>query len=264
LIIAEKKIYFASDLHLGSPNHAESLKREKKFVAWLDFISDRASDIYLLGDIFDFWFEYGKVIPKGFIRLQGKLAELSDRGIQIHLFSGNHDLWYRDYFPREIGAKLYFEPVIHTFFGKTYYLAHGDGLGPGDHGYKFLKTIFTNRVCKWLFGRLHPNFGIWLASYLSGKSRKHKGGRQRKFFGEKEFLVVHAREMLKLRPEISYFVFGHRHVPVTFEVNPGVYGFFLGDWIHHFTYLEVSKDSVGLKTFPDEQDISNIAIRVLA
>ena len=170
-----KNIYFASDFHLGAPNHESSLIREKSIVSWLYHIKDDAAEIYLVGDLFDFWFEYKRAIPKGFVRLQGKIAELTDKGIPVHIFTGNHDMWIFDYLPKELGVSLFRKPIEREFFGKRYLIGHGDGLGPGDRGYKFLKKIFANKFCQWCFARLHPNFGIWLADKSSKTSRAKTG-----------------------------------------------------------------------------------------
>ena len=169
------KIYFASDLHLGVPNKEKSLEREKRFVKWLDEIKSDASAIYLVGDVFDFWFEYKKAVPKGYVRLLGKLAEISDSGIDIHFFTGNHDMWVFDYLEKEINLKIYREAHEITINGKSFLIGHGDGLGPHDKGYKFIKKIFSNKLCQWLFARVHPNLGISIAEYWSRKSRIANG-----------------------------------------------------------------------------------------
>ena len=243
-----KKIYFASDFHLGAPDEATSLEREKKIVRWLDHISQDASEIFLVGDIFDFWFEYKRVIPRGFVRIQGKIAELTDRGIPVHVFTGNHDMWIFDYLPKELGVKLYREAIEREFFGKRFYIGHGDGLGPGDKGYKFLKKVFANRFCHWCFARLHPNFGIWLAEKSSKTSRAKTGKSDEVFHGEDgEWLVQFCKEHLK-ENQIDYYVFGHRHLPLEIPIDQSVY-FNLGEWINHCTYLEVSEDGVALKVW---------------
>lgn len=244
------KIYFASDLHLGTPDHARSLMREKHFVRWLDMIKADAKELYLLGDLFDFWFEYKKVVPKGYIRLLGKLAEISDAGIPIHYFVGNHDLWQRDYFQKEIGAIVHHDPIEQDLMGKRFLIGHGDGLGPGDHGYKFLKKVFRSKTMQWCFHRLHPNFGIGLANYFSRQSRKKTGHEDAVDHGENEYLLVFSRETLQKQPEIDYFVFGHRHLPMEIELDEGKYYYNLGDWMGHYTYLELVDGSVELKRFP--------------
>lgn len=233
-----EKVYFASDLHLGAPNATESLAREKRFVQWLDSIKGDADTLYLVGDVFDFWFEYKRAAPRGFVRVLGKLAELSDAGVKLHIFIGNHDLWYTDYLSTELNATLHTAPIFATHFGKTYYIAHGDGLGPGDHGYKFLRKIFVHPVCKWLYARLHPNTGIALAAYFSGLSGNYtKKDIEARFFGEQEWLVIHSREILNQYPDTQYFVYGHRHIFKTYDLNPTTQCFYLGDWMTYDSYL---------------------------
>ncbi|MCO5260008.1 MAG: UDP-2,3-diacylglucosamine diphosphatase [Crocinitomicaceae bacterium] len=231
------KIYFASDFHLGAPNYEKSLEREKKIVAWLEEVRKDATEIFLVGDIFDFWFEYKKAIPRGFARLQGKIAEITDSGIPIHVFTGNHDMWIFDYLPKELGVKLYREPIIREWNGKKFYIGHGDGLGPGDKGYKFIKKVFASPVSQWLFARLHPNFGIGLADYFSRKSRAATGTTDEKFLGEEnEWLYIYSKEYLQ-KEHIDYFVFGHRHLPLQMPLNEQSTYFNLGEWIHYQTYL---------------------------
>jgi UDP-2,3-diacylglucosamine hydrolase len=247
----EKKIYFASDFHLGAPNYEISLERERKIVRWLDSIEDSASEIFLVGDIFDFWFEYKNAIPKGFVRLQGKIASMTDKGIPIHIFTGNHDMWIFDYIPKELGVKLHREPIQRTFFDKTYFIGHGDGLGPGDKGYKFLKKVFANKFCQWCFARLHPNFGIWLANLSSKTSRSKTGKSDEKYHGDSnEWLFQFCKETLK-ENHFDYFVFGHRHLPLEIDVEQNSRYINLGEWINYFTYLEVSKTETVLKKWND-------------
>ena len=166
-----KKIYFLSDFHLGAPDQTKSLAREKKVVAFLESIRHDAAEVFIVGDIFDFWYEYKKAVPKGYVRLFGKLAELTDSGIPVHVFVGNHDMWMSGYFESELNIPVYYDPKAFAWNGKEFLIGHGDGLGPGDSGYKFLKKIFRNPVCKWMFGQLHPNWGIGLANFFSRKSR---------------------------------------------------------------------------------------------
>jgi UDP-2,3-diacylglucosamine hydrolase len=246
---SEKKIYFASDFHLGAPDYESSLAREKKIVSWLSQIENDAAEIFLVGDIFDFWFEYKRAIPKGFVRLQGKIAELTDKGIPVHVFTGNHDMWIFDYLPKELGVTLYREPIQREFFGKNYFIGHGDGLGPGDKGYKFLKKVFANKFCQWCFARLHPNFGIWLADKSSKTSRAKTGSSDEKFQGEEgEWLIHFCKDTLKTE-HYDYFVFGHRHLPLEIEIGANSKYFNLGEWINYCTYLEVSQSGVELKTY---------------
>jgi UDP-2,3-diacylglucosamine hydrolase len=246
-----KKIYFASDFHLGVPTPQKSLEREKKIVRWLDSISGDAAEIYLVGDIFDFWFEYKHAVPKGYVRLLGKLAEISDKGIPIHIFTGNHDMWIFDYLPKEIGATLYREPIIKTINNKKLYIGHGDGLGPGDYGYKFIKKVFANKFCQWAFARLHPNFGIGLANYFSRKSRKVNAVNDLKFLGEEnEWLAVYCKEYLQ-KEHIDFFIFGHRHLPLEIKVGENSVYYNLGEWINHFTYAVFDGNNIELKKFND-------------
>lgn len=247
------KIYFASDFHLGVPTQEASRKREQHIVSWLDEIKADAQVIYLVGDIFDFWFEYKRAIPKGFVRLQGKLAELTDSGIEIHWFTGNHDMWIFDYIPKELGVILHRKPVVHSYFGKKIYIGHGDGLGPGDKGYKILKRLFENKFCQWAFERLHPNFGIWLANFSSRSSRASSGHKDEVFLGEQEeWLCQYSREYLK-KEHIDLFVFGHRHLPLSIPLTDQSHYINLGDWLQYNTYLELDGnfEKLSLKVWPE-------------
>jgi len=249
----KKHIYFASDFHLGAPTYEKSLEREKQIVAWLNYIQPKAKEIFLVGDIFDFWFEYKYAIPKGFARLQGKLAELTDNGILVHLFTGNHDMWIFDYLPKELGVQIHRNPIERVFGTKKFYIAHGDGLGPGDLGYKFLKKIFTNKICKWAFARLHPNFGIWLADTSSKKSRAKSGGNDEKFLGEEnEWLAIYSKEILE-KTHYDYFVYGHRHLPLKIQLSENSEYLNLGDWLHYFTFLEFDGEEAVLKKWKNNE-----------
>lgn len=233
---AGKKIYFLSDFHLGAPGYSESLEREKKIVHFLQQIRTDAALIIIAGDIFDFWFEYKTVVPKYYVRLLGKLAEITDSGIPIMLFAGNHDMWMRDYFGKELKIPVYFHPKEFQWNNKSFYIGHGDGLGPGDHGYKFLKKVFRNPVCQWLFGVIHPDWGIRLANYFSRKSRAKTGAADAIFLGEdKEWLIVYCKTILQQK-HCDYFIFGHRHFPMDIKLNEQSRYINLGDWIKHFTY----------------------------
>ena len=217
-ITAKNNIYFLSDFHLGAPDHAGSLVREKKVVAFLESIRHTAAEIFIVGDIFDFWYEYKQVIPKGYVRLLGKLAELSDSGIPIRVFVGNHDMWMRGYFEKELNIPVYHEPREFVFNGKRFLIGHGDGLGPGDQGYKMVKKIFRNPFCQWFFGQLHPSWGIGLANYLSRKSREKTGAADEIFLGEeKEWLIIYCKEILQ-KNHYNFFIFGHRHLPIDWQL----------------------------------------------
>lgn len=233
-----KKYFFASDFHLGAPTYEKSLEREKKIVAWLDEVWPQAEEIFILGDVFDFWFEYKTVIPRGFVRLQGKLAEITDSGTKVHWFIGNHDMWIFDYIPKELGVELHREPITRTLNGKKFYIGHGDGLGPGDHGYKMLKKIFRSKLCQWLFARLHPNFGIGLANLSSNYSRNQGSESDKVFLGaDEEWLAQYSNDMAKT-DKFDYFVFGHRHLPMVIDLKNGGQYVNLGDWINHYTFAE--------------------------
>ncbi len=231
-----KKIYFSSDNHLGAPTKEESLPREKKFVKWLDEVKEDAAAIFLLGDLFDFWFEYKTVVPKGFVRTLGKLAEISDSGIPIYFFVGNHDLWMNDYFEKELNIPTYHDPKEFTFNNKTFLIGHVDGKGPNDKGYKRMKKVFTNPFSKWIYRWLHPDIGMRLAQHLSVKNKLISGNEDKKFLGENdEWLAAYAKRKLENK-HYDYFVFGHRHLPMEIKVGENSTYFNLGDWINHYTF----------------------------
>ncbi|SMG34601.1 UDP-2,3-diacylglucosamine diphosphatase [Sphingobacterium psychroaquaticum] len=229
------KIYFASDFHLGVSPLAVSQEREKQIVAWLDTIKVDAKALFLVGDIFDFWFEYKTAVPKGFVRFLGKLAELSDLGVEITFFKGNHDMWMFGYLKEELGARIIDNELELTLDGKKFYIHHGDGLGPGDAKYKFLKKFFRSNICQWLFGCLHPSIGIGIANRWSRHSRGASGGEE-VFLGEdKEWLILYAKEILQ-KKHYDFFVFGHRHLPYDLPIGENSRIVNLGDWFHHYTY----------------------------
>ena len=242
------KIYFASDFHLGIPNAEKSLNREKLLVKWLEMAEKDAKEIYLMGDLFDFWFEYKHTIPKGFTRFLGKLAQICDSGIPVNVFIGNHDMWMFGYLETELGVNIIREPIDIELNGKLFHLAHGDGLGPGDRGYKFIKKVFASKICQWLFARIHPNTGIGIANYWSKKSRLQEKQIPEFLGEEKEWLIQYCKEKLKEK-NYDYFIFGHRHLPIehVFE-NESKY-INLGDWIHHNTYAIFDNNKIELKKF---------------
>jgi len=247
ILAINKKIYFASDQHFGAPTTEKSKIREQKFVGWLDSIKNDAEVIFLLGDLFDFWFEYKKAVPKGFVRVLGKLAELRDSGIQIHFFVGNHDLWMRDYFETELNIPIYYKPKEFTFNNKIFLIGHGDGLGPGDKGYKRMKKVFTNPISKWMYRWLHPDIGIRLAQYLSVKNKLISGEEDVKFLGdENEWLVQYCKKKLTEK-HYDYFVFGHRHLPLEIAISKTSKYINTGDWITHYTYGEFDGEELFLK-----------------
>jgi len=248
-LIQGKKIYFASDQHFGIPDLQQSRIREEKFIRWLDIIKKDAQVLFLMGDLFDFWHEWKYVVPKGYIRVLGKIAELKDSGIEIYFFVGNHDLWMKNYFEEELGIPVYFEKRYYEINGKNFLLAHGDGLGPGDKGYKRMKKVFTNPFAQWAFRWLHPDIAMRIANYMSQKNKLISGDEDKEFLGEdKEFLIQYSKEKLKTE-DIHYFVFGHRHLPLVFDLEKGAKYINLGDWIVYFTYGVYDGNSFEVKKF---------------
>lgn len=247
-----KKIFFLSDFHLGSPNYDQSLKREKAIVSFLDLTRKDAAAYFIVGDMFDFWFEYKQVVPKGYVRILGKIAELTDSGIPVHFFVGNHDMWMRGYFEKELKTQVYHEPATFQINNKKLYIGHGDGLGPKDHGYKLMKSVFRNKFCQWLFGLLHPSIGIGLANFFSRKSRKKTGTADEVFLGEeKEWLIIFSKQVL-LKEHFDFFVFGHRHLPLDIPLTDKSRYINLGDWIKYFTYAEFDGEQMHLKKWIKE------------
>jgi UDP-2,3-diacylglucosamine hydrolase len=245
--LTKNKLYFASDFHLGAPNLAESHKRERLIITWLDKIKGDAKAIYLVGDIFDFWFEYKKVVPKGFVRLLGKLAELVDSGTKIHLFVGNHDLWMKDYLTSEIGITIHQRNIVIEESNKKLFIGHGDGLGEGDYLYKLLRRCFTSKICQWVFARLHPNLALSIAHTWSRSSRK--SGKEAQFISnEKEILFGYCQEQQALNP-VDYYVFGHRHLPLELKVDERASYVNLGEWISYNSYAVFDNGKVELKTY---------------
>lgn len=223
-------IYFASDFHLGVPDPDKSRERERLIIRWLDLASTDAKEIYLVGDLFDFWYEYATVIPKGFVRFQAKLAELCDRGIQIHVFTGNHDMWMFSYFEKELGVTMHRGPIVREWNGKRFFIGHGDGLGPGDHGYKFIKKVFANPICIWLFKWLHPDVGVRLANFWSGRSRESNLIADETYKGDvNEWLLQFCNATLRTE-HFDYFVFGHRHLVLDKKLGERSRYLNLGAW----------------------------------
>ena len=244
-----KKIYFASDQHLGAPTAEASFPREQKFVAWLNEVKKDAEAIFLLGDLFAFWFEYKTVVPKGFVRVLGKLAEIKDAGIPIYFFIGNHDLWMNDYFEKELNIPVYHKPQEFIINNKKFFIGHGDGLGPGDLGYKRMKKVFTFPLFKWMFKWLHPDLGVKLGQYMSVKNKMISGDDDAKYLGdENEWLVQYSKEKLT-KQHYDFFIFGHRHLPLEIVLNEKSKYINLGDWIQYFTYGEFNKDTFLLKKY---------------
>ncbi|MDO9260465.1 MAG: UDP-2,3-diacylglucosamine diphosphatase [Flavobacteriaceae bacterium] len=245
----QQRIYFASDQHFGAPTREASFPREQKFVQWLDEIKKDADILFLLGDLFDFWFEYKTVVPKGFIRVLGKIAELKDAGIEIHYFVGNHDLWMNDYFETELGIPIYHHPKEFILNNKSFLIGHGDGLGSGDNNYKRMKKVFTHPFSKWLYRWLHPDIGMPLGQYLSVKNKLISGDEDVAFLGDDEWLLLYCKRKLETK-HYDFFIFGHRHLPLEIEIKPNSRYINTGDWITHFTYAVFENQELHLRTFP--------------
>jgi len=249
-------IYFASDLHLGVDARVSSEERERNFVRWLEqVVAPDADALYLLGDVFEFWFEYKTVVPRGFVRILGALASLRDQGVDIQYFTGNHDLWMQDYFPKELGIPLHHKPEIRNFDGSRFFIGHGDGLGPGDKGYKRMKKVFRNPLAQWTYARLHPNFAIGLASKVSSFSRSKTGTSEDEFFGpEQEWLVQYCERKLSLKPDLDYFLFGHRHLPIDFTLTNGQSRYInTGDWLRYQSFAKWDGSKLALHFFETER-----------
>lgn len=243
----EKKIYFASDFHLGLRAGSNPIDREKKIVKWLNTIRLDAKEIYLVGDIFDFWWEYKLVVPKGFTRFLGTVASITDSGIPVHFFTGNHDMWVGKYLTDECGLIIHKSPLFVTYNEKQFYIAHGEGLGTIDRGYKILLSIFRNRLLQVLYSTLHPWIGVGIGQRWSLKSRLAKGI-SLPFIGEKrEDLIRHSKNILENNP-VDYFIFGHRHLAMTFKLQKGSEIFFLGDWFRAGCFAEWNGNELILKT----------------
>jgi UDP-2,3-diacylglucosamine hydrolase len=239
-------------MHLGHPNLEKAFFREKLFVQWLDGIKHDAAAIYLVGDIFDFWYEYRKVVPRGFTRFLGKIAEITDSGIPVHFFTGNHDVWMFNYFQKELGVAVHYRPYETEHFGKTFYIAHGDGLGPGDSLFKLMKKGFESKFLQFLFSRLHPNFAFWLGHSWSNSSRYSKGLEPLEYQGDdKELLYLHSKELLA-KKTFNYLVYGHRHLMVKKQIQPGSEFIILGDWLWNFTYGVFDTNGFELKKYTQQ------------
>lgn len=248
-LLKGKKLFFASDFHLGAPNLEESRQREKRIIRWLDSIEDEAAAVFLVGDIFDFWFEYGQVIPKGFIPFISKISQLRNKKIPVFFFTGNHDLWMKDYFTQELGIPVYYHPIELSVEGKKILVGHGDGLGPGDQSYKLLKKVFTNPVAKWLFRWIHPDLGIKLAKAWSGHSRiTNLEKNASHFLNEDEWLWQYCKEV-EARSHHDLYIFGHRHLPLELPVGAKATYFNLGEWVSQNTYLVLDDTGARLLTF---------------
>jgi len=243
--LKKDKIYFASDFHLGSPNLKDSHTRERKIISWLCTIEKDAKAIYLVGDIFDFWFEYKKVVPKGFVRVLGKLAEMCDQGININFIVGNHDMWVNDYFQKEIGLNIFENEILIEENNQKILICHGDGLGSGNISFKIIKKIFKSNICRWLFSRIHPNLGVSLAHLWSNASRRKN---MKKTSNNHEHLINYCKEKQKNNP-IDFYVFGHLHSPNIENIDSKTKYINTGDWIQHCSYGILSNKNIEIKKF---------------
>ncbi|MDN3583516.1 UDP-2,3-diacylglucosamine diphosphatase [Mucilaginibacter flavus] len=242
------KLYFASDFHLGAGALASSREREDRIIRWLDSIKEDAAELFLMGDVFDFWFEYKTVVPRGYIRFLGKLAQLTDSGVKLYLFKGNHDMWMFNYFEKELGATIISDELKIERNGKKFFLHHGDGLGPGDGFYKVLKNFFRSGFCQWLFARIHPNFGVGLANYWSSHSRIANSKKENHKPHEQEWLVTFCKEELKTN-FYDYLIFGHRHLPLDIQLTPQSRYINLGEWINYNSYAVFDGEELKLEYF---------------
>ncbi|MEL6534226.1 MAG: UDP-2,3-diacylglucosamine diphosphatase [Bacteroidota bacterium] len=243
-----KKIYFASDFHLGIPSLAESHDRERKIVRWLDEVAEDAAYLFLLGDVFDFWFEYKRAVPRGFVRVLGKLAELTDKGIPVAIFSGNHDIWMWDYLPKELNLSVIHHPISFRAGQHTFHVGHGDGLGPGDHVFKMVKKVFRNPLFQWLYSRVHPNTGIGVAQYFSNSSRHASAEKPQEFRGKEEWLIQYCEKLHTTHPH-DFYLFGHRHIPMDIPIGESGRYINLGEWINHCTYATYDGTALQFEAF---------------
>lgn len=248
---ARRNIYFLSDAHLGSLAIPHPRMQERRLVNFLDSIKHKAEAVYLMGDIFDFWYEYKNVVPKGYTRLLGKISELTDMGVEVHYFIGNHDIWQHDYFEKECGMTLHRHNEVVELHGQTFFLGHGDGLGSKDKKFKFLRALFHSTTCQHLFSMLHPRWGVAFGLEWARHSRlKREDGKEPPYQGEhKESLIIFAKEYLQTHPDINYFIFGHRHIEIDLMLSRTTRIMILGDWITQFSYAVFDGEHMFMESF---------------
>lgn len=254
-----KKVYFISDAHLGSLAIEHRRTQERRLVNFLDDIKHKAEAVYMLGDMFDFWHEYKNVVPKGFTRFLGKVSELTDMGVEVHYFTGNHDIWAYDYLERECGVIMHRKPMTTEINGNLFFLAHGDELGQNDKGFRIIRYIFHNRLCQILFSSLHPRWGVAFGLNWAKHSRlKREDGTELPYQGEdKEELVVWTKDFMKSHPDINYYIFGHRHIALDLMLSRTARLMILGDWISQFTYVEYDGVNISLKDYVEGESMQN-------
>lgn len=252
-----KNVYFLSDAHLGSRAIRHARTQERRLVNFLDKIKEQAAAIYLLGDMFDFWYEFKMVVPKGYTRFLGKLSELTDRGIEVHFFVGNHDLWCGNYLEQECGVIVHREPLTCEIYGKEFYLAHGDGLGDPNKKFKVLRAAFHSATLQRLFSMLHPRWSVdWGLTWAKHSRLKRVDGKEPDYMGEdKEFLVLYTKEYLKSHPDINYFIYGHRHIELDLMLSRSSRILILGDWIQCFTYAVFDGENMFLENFVEGESV---------
>jgi UDP-2,3-diacylglucosamine hydrolase len=247
----KNKVYFASDFHLGIDAKLSSRDREHLLIKWLNEIEQDAQAIFLVGDVWDFYFEYKTVVPKGSVRLLGKLASLRDAGVELHFFRGNHDMWIFHYLEEELDIPIHDGNLELELQGKRILVGHGDGLGPGDRGYKILKKLFRNSIAQWVFRWMHPDIGIKLANFWSGTSRKSTSSARDDYHEAQEWLVRYCRERLQ-KEHFDYFIFGHRHLPIVYDFKQSQY-INLGDWLEFQSYAVLENGILSLKSFQNPE-----------
>ncbi len=268
-----KNIYFISDAHLGSLALKHNRTQERRLVNFLDQIKDKAEAVYMLGDMFDFWFEYKSVVPRGFTRFLGKLSELTDNGVEVHFFTGNHDMWTLDYLSSECGVIIHREPTTIELNGKVFYLAHGDGLDYRDRNWKtrLLFAFFHSKTMRKLASLWHPDIFIPFGRNWAKHSRMKRiksdvpqfDGEVKNLVGyesfdfeeapymgeDKEGLVLYAKHYLQSHPTINYFLFGHRHIDLDLMLNKDSRLVILGEWMSLFTYAEWDGEHLSVENF---------------
>jgi len=252
-----KSVYFLSDAHLGSWAIPHGRMQERRLVRFLDSIKEKAAAVYLLGDMFDFWYEYRYVVPKGYTRFLGKLSELTDLGVEVHYFTGNHDIWAYDYLEKECGVILHHKPLTTEIYGKIFFLAHGDGLGDPNRSFKMLRSIFHNRTCQKLFSALHPRWGIWFGQTWASRSRrKHENEGPPAYMGEdREHLILYTKRYIQYHSNVDYFIYGHRHIEVDLQLTKKARMMILGDWISHFSYIVYDGEHLFMSQYIEGESI---------
>jgi UDP-2,3-diacylglucosamine hydrolase len=246
-----KKIFFCSDHHFGINVVETSRKRQEIFISWIEEYQDQMDALYIVGDLFDFWFEYSTVVPKGGIRVLAALGNLVIRGVPVYYFTGNHDQWAKSYFTTELGIMMFSDPILVKHQDRNLLIGHGDGLGPGDHGYKFIKRVFRNPLARWVFQWIHPDVGIRMARFWSRRSRAQEPG-ENAFLGPgQEWLIQYAEAEAIKNPSIDYFIFGHRHLPIDWDLATGKRYINLGDWLRFYSYAVLDQGELKLHFYRD-------------